>query len=360
MFVMFPRTDGSLANCSEGIGLNPSQLLNASATPIPGYLAQEVVASLYPATFFENDTTWTREDGGLCANKFLLSWMRIAPTDRNGSLSATHMYCVPSWQSATFDVTVDSDGYVLEANRIGDFDEMDDVTKNKTQTVVTEMNEHLGTGVAIAPSFMQGVGLDQPWHNDTLTLDWMNYLLRLKLNSSRLLDAAQPVPEFDSVKGPVEALYKTLVANMIGARLSTLFEASTQPTEILGMEMGLETRIFMDRMAFIATIAILGLMVIVATALYVRERRPFLPRLPSTIGSLLAYVAASRAVRGYEEPRRGFRGGRGQKRCVEKYSYGRYTGVDGAEHVGIELDPFVKSMDDGKANRPKGSMRFRR
>jgi hypothetical protein len=352
IYVLFRTSNGSVANCTTIRGLYNSGWLNTSVPPVAGTLAQELVTSLYSQPYYINNTEFRPDDGGICDRKFVLSWMRIDPADRNGSQSASHMYCDPTWRSATFDVSVDSQGYVLQASRVGDFDNIDDNTLAQTEVVLTKVNDVFGKGVAVKPVSSMGTPADDDgWHNDTLTRDWMNYLLKLKLNSTRLLDPSQPVPNLGSTFGPVADLYKTLVANMIGAHISSLFNSSTTPMQLSGMRTVRETRIFMDETAFILTISILGLVVIVATALYIRESKPFLPRLPSTIGSLLAYVAASQAVKDYRERENRIRSGRDTACFNTTYSFGTYLGMDGMDHVGIELDPFVATADDGAGVR---------
>lgn len=77
---------------------------------------------------------------------------------------------------------------------------------------------------------------------------------------------------------------------------------------------------------------------LVRILLYARQRRILLPRMPSTIGSTIAYVAGSRAVRLYTRAEKDSPAG-------ETYSSGRYLGMDGKAHMGIELDPYVIALD---------------
>lgn len=359
IYFLFRATNGSVVNCTTIRGLYPSPWLDTSSSPVEGALAQELVSSLYSQPFYVNNTEHTPVDGAICDRKMVFSWMRIDPVHRNGSESASHMFCVPTWRSATFDVSVDSQAYVLEASRVGDFDDIDDNTR--VQTEAASMNDIFGKGVAVVPESSMGIpAADDGWHNDTLTRDWMNYLLKLKLNSTRLVDPSQHVPDLDSTFGPMVDLYKTLVANMIGAHVSSLFNASTMPVQTPGTRTVDEIRIFMDKTAFVSATSILGLMVIVSTALYIRESKPFLPRLPSTIGSLLAYVAASRTVRDYAQRENRMHSGRGAGRTDMTYSFGKYLGLDGMEHLGIELDPFLARADDGARFRFRSSWLKRR
>lgn len=152
----------------------------------------------------------------------------------------------------------------------------------------------------------------------------------------------------------VEDLYQRLFSLALGLNVAGVFKSSETPMQLEGTMTVAETRIFMNDTASIVTIAILCLNVVVVTVLYVQESSPFLPRLPLTIGSLLAYVAASRAVRKYQGPDE--RDGRayGERAAEATYSFGKFVGVDGKEHAGVEADPFVSPADAG------GMLRFRR
>ena len=243
------------------------------------------------------------------------------------------------------EVEVDANGYVLGAVRLGDFGGVDDLGWNETvhQKISVETTSLVGAisqqGTASAAAGLFYLG----WHNDTLSRDWMNYFLKESLNSTALIDATKPVPDADFVIRHVTEIYRKLFSSLIGLDF-TLFQPTLEPVQLEGTVIVQETRIFVDDTAFIITIAILSLNVIVATALYAGQRDSFLPRLPSTIGSMTAYVAASRAVRKYQRPRRDEPCKGGATAPEPTYSFGKYFGVDGRWHVGIEVDPFVKPL----------------
>jgi hypothetical protein len=247
-----------------------------------------------------------------------------------------------------FDVEVDADGHVLDAVRVGDFGGVKDLGWNETehQNLAAETSNLIGaiseqwTASAAAGLFYLG------WHNDTLSRDWMNYFLKERLNSTALVDATKPVPDPDFAIPHVSEIYRRLFSSLIGLDF-TIFRPRSEPVPLEGTLTAPETRIFVDDVAFIITITILVLNVIVTTTLYVQEREAFLPRLPSTIGSMAAYVAASRAVRQYQRPTKDQRDqtGNGEATALEPtYTFGKYFGVDGRWHVGIEADPFVKPL----------------
>lgn len=147
-----------------------------------------------------------------------------------------------------------------------------------------------------------------------------------------------------------------------------------------------ETRIFLDDTAYIITLAILSFNILILIILYIKERKPFLPRFPSTIASLMAYVAASRFVRDRNNNSNNSQRGRymermgsddtkfGEKSRIrvrtasaassttqahkhlrQTYSFGRFLGVDGKTHIGIEVDPFVMPINDDGTLKKKGN-----
>ncbi|KAK0728188.1 hypothetical protein B0T26DRAFT_748445 [Lasiosphaeria miniovina] len=161
-------------------------------------------------------------------------------------------------------------------------------------------------------------------------------LLRFALNSTDLVDPSLGVPRHDVVILAAEDMYRRLFAVLIGQNLD-MFQQT-------------ETRIFVDSTAFLVDVAILCLDAGVLAVFYFRQRRAFLPRLPTSIASGAAYVVSSRAVREhgddeYEEEGEDETAKRWRGSLRPTYSFGRYVGVDGKLHVGIELDPLVMLVD---------------
>lgn len=349
--VLIRDTNGSTVECDTWQTPNPTNRLNMSATITPGYLAMEMATSL-------RTSSYTNGVDGICEQQMLFSWMRVDPADKNGTFKAAHVHCTTALRTAMFNVTVDGAGYVLESERVGPFENLTTISQNETQRLLTSGVDTVGAGAAITSSSTTVTFLDASWHNDTLTRDWFNYYLKLMANSSSLVNPQQGLPDMDWTIPAVEGLYQRLFSVALGLNMGGVFKASEEPSQLEGTRTVEETRIFMDNTAFIITIVILGLNIVIATALYIQESRSFLPRLPSTIGSLLAYVAASRAVRGYVEAAEEKDRSRAPKYGGATYSFGEYTGVNGAEHVGVELDPFVKPVTMyGSSN---GLLRFRK
>lgn len=340
--IMVDDDDGSVALCSPFAAPMRSSRLNMSAPVIPGPLAQEVATSLRNLS----------SDGkpGLCERHLVLSWMRIDPSDTRESLKQTYVHCTSLLRTAIFSVAVDSAGYVLESTRTGDFENLTTISANETNLLLTSGTGIVGMGASVLADSTSTTLEDASWHNDTLTRDWLNYFLKLMANSTSLVNPQQGLPNATWTVPAVKDLYQRLFSVALGLNMGGVFKSSDIPAAVEGTMTVGETRIFMDDTAFIITIVILCLNVLVVTVLYVQESSPFLPRLPSTIGSLLAYVAASRAVREFVE--RDEASGRG-KAAAATYSFGKFVGVDGKEHVGIEVDPFVAPADDGAGVRSR-------
>jgi hypothetical protein len=343
--VMLHDDDGSVVKCWAGDLLRSSRL-NLSAPITPGPLAMEVATSLSNQTYHQGIPQ-------VCDRHVLMGWMRVDPADTKGSLNATYVHCTSLLRTARFSVAVDSSGYVLDSRRVGDFEDLATISPEETNLLLTDGTVAVGggNGLAASTSIMYK---DASWHNDTLTRDWVNYLLKLMANGTSLVDPQQGLPNATWTVPAVKTLYQRLFSVALGLNTGGVFKTTDNPTLLEGTMTVEETRIFMDEVAFIITIVILCLNVLVVTALYVQESRPFLPRLPSTIGSLLAYVAASRGVREYRPGNKIGIQDRRARAATATYSFGEFVGTDGREHVGVELAPFVKAADGA------GSMRFRK
>jgi hypothetical protein len=287
----------------------------------------------------------------------LFSWMRVDPSDKQGTLKQAHVHCTAALRTAIFNVTVDQAGHVLESTRVGPFDNLTSISQNETQALLTSGVEAIGIYAAITASSTSVTFQDASWHNDTLTRDWFNYFLKLMSNGTSLVDPQQPLPDMNWTIPAVKGLYQRLFSAALGLNMDMIFKAAKQPIQLEGWKVVQETRIFMDDAAFIITIVILALNITIATILYVQESQPFLPRLPSSLGSLLAYGAASRAVRRYLADVDEVGGGRPQRHGGETYSFGEYVGLDGRAHVGVELDPFVNPVEKKGLS---GLVRFRK
>jgi len=137
---------------------------------------------------------------------------------------------------------------------------------------------------------------------------------------------------------PFVALYNSLFVTLVGTNMDFIFQdTTTAKRTVQGSTLSPETRVFVSLPAFVVSITILSLYVITSTWIYARRPWRILPRLPTTTASIIAYFAASNALREMNlaqkdesAPWRGWRWG-----------YGVFVGTDGKAHVGIERSPLL-------------------
>lgn len=291
--------------------------------------AQELYSWLSP-------TSEVNGTGNLCETTVLLGWMRYNQGQSAGSQpNSTWMQCKSEFLTGQFNVTVDADGYILGSERIGPYEDVAD-SLDTNMVNVTSLWQNLNMYIG---GFGQGdassAGEDLSWHNDTLTRNWMSYFLKIATNSTDLVDPNKPLPDVTSIAPTVEMIYQRIGAALLGARLDIFADSGQQTATLRAVMVTSDTRIFMDNTAYIISISILGVYALVFSLFYLRQRSTLLPRMPSSIGSTIAYVAASRAVRMYDGP------ARDRNTPGGTYSFGKYTGLDGKVHVGVEIDPYV-------------------
>jgi hypothetical protein len=351
--VMFKRDDGTVSKCIPHY--NPSENITGFDIPI-GKAAQELSTQLIDPG--NNETAMKGEL--FCGTKILLGWLRFNggannPINQDRSyqtVQSRFLVCSPQFRTAMFNVQVDSSGYVMGSERIGELEDVGAVgwDASTQANIAFQISDTIGPNSAsftASSSTTYKIG----WHNDTLTRDWMNYLVKEYMNSTAFVNSEVELPAPETLIAPVTAVYRMLFSSIMGLDFS-IFENTSQPVNLQGTVTVQETRIFMDITALYISTVLLGLTVIVVLVFYSQQRRGFLPRLPSSIGSITAFVAASRAVRELRPPERQphwlwLRGGdRRPRRLITTYSYGKYLGVDGKQHVGIEMDPFVRGIEE--------------
>ncbi|EPE10116.1 hypothetical protein F503_05211 [Ophiostoma piceae UAMH 11346] len=105
-------------------------------------------------------------------------------------------------------------------------------------------------------------------------------------------------------------------------------------------------------------IFILAYMSIVATVVFIRRRRPFLPRQPNTIASVLAYIHQSKMLLNFENTSK--MSSREMlaelEKAGDKYGLGWFVGLDNKTHCGIDqeelLSNFKLGYDYTRSNKP--------
>ncbi|KAH7129784.1 hypothetical protein B0J13DRAFT_132401 [Dactylonectria estremocensis] len=265
-----------------------------------------------------------------CNPALTFCWAR-APDGlkENETMTTSYSVCRPVLETAMFDVTVDRLGHVLDYQQI----------------VRSQPALHYANLTSDARSFFMTLNnLLYPadsWSNSTNTLNWISQMIYLETGSRDFVNPKLPLPDLAKLTPVINKVYSRIVAAFFG-RNTDFFDAVKQESMIEGKRITRETRIFMDNTAFVISMAVLGLDLAVALFFYLRATLYVLPRFPTTLGSVLAYIAPSRAVRD-GTPSSGWKG--------QTFSFGRYMGHDGKGHIGIEMDPHVVAKDTSLGSR---------
>jgi hypothetical protein len=304
-----------------------------------------------------NDTGSSLSDNGYCSSVIIAGWVRIGPssslttqtrTSTDGAdgrtLETAFMQCQSIFRTALFNVTVDKTERIMVSERQGGFDT--DLRPYGTQGAITSLIGQISSMVGPSTAY------DNEWHNDTTAIDWINSLLKIKLNSSALVDPAKPVPNIPATIPHFTDIYQRLAAVIFAFNMN-IFEESPANSRIPVIIHAKETRIFMEPTMFYIAISILALQLFTLVAYYVKRPRRFLPRLPLTIASIIAYVSASQAAQDYSDQSSG-------KSPETRYGYGRFKGADGRTHVGIEKEPLVIPLKSKNPEATRRKWRFGR
>jgi len=287
------------------------------------------------------------DDGGFCETLIVAGWVRLGAnessvlagetqngTNFNRNLSSIFLGCRPQLQVASFNVSVDPGGRVLSARQTSNFSsdtaQYFSSSSNNTANVTSLLSQ---ANNLIAAANSNGFS----WHNDSFTSDWFNSLLGQTIHSDVLVDPLAPLPNLANATAITETLYTQLFALLLG--LNTEVFAQTETADIIPLTLDVvveESRLFISPVMFKMAIVLLGIQLIVAVLYYTHRPRRFLPRMPTSIASIIAFVAASRAVADFDE-----KGADGKNGDERRYAYGRFIGTDGRTHVGIERHRFV-------------------
>ncbi|CZT49573.1 uncharacterized protein RSE6_10441 [Rhynchosporium secalis] len=283
------------------------------------------------------------EDDGFCKTLLVAGWVRLSAdkspqspgvirnnTNFDRNLTSIFIGCRPQLQVASFNVSVDTSGHILSARQISNFSS--DMTEffpasSNVTALLSEANNLIGA--ANSDGFS--------WHNDSFTSDWFNSLLGQTIHSDVLVDPQAPLPLVGNATTITGALYTQLFALLLGLNTAVFTKLEGADITSLTLEVVvLEERLFISRVMFIMALILLGLQLIVAVLYYTHRPRRFLSRMPTSIASIIAFVAASRAVEDFDDNSR-----IDKSSGEQRYAYGRFIGTDGKTHVGIDRHRLV-------------------
>lgn len=363
LWANYTLPDGSITSCHFSNHYENGTAIGDTVGEISDSLHSLEFSNIMSETSRSSSPDWL-----ICQNKTVKGWVRgrlndspnIDRVDESRSdYNATILSCDARLKTQRSLLRVTADGSILSATPLSPPDYNLPPTVNLSTTLRTV-------------TFATIDGYSTPkWHNDTIARDWSNYLYKTTLNSTELLDPSVPVPSFEKAKTFVSDTFSRLFAYQLSIHASMLLPLNISAKDISTWDTSAypdkapgpynipakmyfpERRIFISRPNFIISIAILTFDFIVLLVFRLRLRKPFLPRMPFTIASQIAFFSGSHVIDDVvkaggdlkELDKQGYR-----------YGYGKYIGKDGWAHVGIEREPFVTRLydeDRDRKGRPK-------
>ncbi|KAB2578245.1 hypothetical protein DBV05_g3192 [Lasiodiplodia theobromae] len=312
---------------------------------------QEIDYEGIPNSLFAAE--WTAR---LCDSEYIVSaWQRGNATRRENytvtevdisnvtfhSFESTFIACRPYIKTGLAEVIVDSTGIVQNASNFQETNASVEFFQHSPSDAARYINYMMDYSRNLSDSNTFAFN----WHNDSYPDDYYNYLIRETYNTTRLIDPATPVPSFSEAAEPFANIYTELVALSFSANAALLFPQATELT-VEGYNIKPEIRIFMSTAMFIIAETIIGLYIIVSIMVYIRRPWRFLPRLPTTIASNIAYFAASHAVLDLQGTSAMSQVARDKhvQQMGHKYGFGSFIGTDRKAHIGIERQPFFTKL----------------
>lgn len=251
------------------------------------------------------------------------------------SLSSTWVFCQSSLAVADYEVVVDLAGRVKNAVRKGSIAEGNGrffaAGTNETYFMNRTLDVFEGLG-----------GFTAYWHNDSYVDNWIGYLVKSISKEAKFIDPAHAVPRFDQIAPVVEDAWRRVFVTQLALNRQWLVRAEPART-IPGSILSMQSRLVLSRPALVIALVLLSFNIVVAVAYYWGRPSLVLPKLPITLarivdmfdGSGLLHEAQSRA---------GF-----PPDC--QVGYGRFVGIDGQPHIGVERQPFVIPFEKGRRRR---------
>lgn len=312
-------------------GLDPKCQTGKLAMEFVLYLRAQQNASRADQEFCEQTAFlgYVRDEGTICKSN---------GTSTLNDKSSMFIGCRPKLVAGEADVRVDGEG------RVQSVSELSGSSNLSTEFFDQHFSNDAGNMIRQANGYIFKFP-GRIWHNDSFASDFLNYFMIKQANDSRLVDPNLHLPSLKDITERLRPTYTKLFAIWLGVNQNKLLiprdDGST--TSIQGRTNESETRIFLSLPLFIMAEAILGVYTIVAICIYLWRPGRFLPRMPTTIGAVIALFAAGEVVcdmRGTsfmtkKERRKHLEGLR------RTYGYGTFVGTDGKLHEGIEREPLV-------------------
>jgi hypothetical protein len=308
------QPDGSTTNCSIDFPTGP-----------PAYISGNSSLQIYTIA----------GPSDLCKQSVVGGWWRGNATNSTIEItSKSVILCHPNLTTGSAEVTVDNRGVVLHSKILNHSDgSASEYFTTQPSDLILQAHQFIIDG-------------NSNWHNDSFPSDWTNYLISQTPTGDSFLNPHLPAPSFDAASTQYTKIYNTLFAILLGNNAHLLFTTASVTPTLPASSSTPETRIFLSYLAFLITQTILCIYALTTVFLYSHRPWRFLPRLPTSIASCIAFFAAGYAVQGFEgtsvmseKDRREWMKWQGYK-----WAYGRFVGRDGRGCVGVEREGFVTTL----------------
>lgn len=281
----------------------------------------------------------------LCSRHVVQGWVRgrqppaslrdpVEPVDYNATILVCNARLLS--QQLSVDATTNGSILAIEARSPPIYDNPGSVnlsaTLNAAIGVITE-------------------GSDFPsWHNDSLARDNSNILIKDLIGSRDWLDPSLPPPLFENASSTLSEVFSRLFSIQLALDRSKLKpidnstsiharDGNTEPASTTSNVPATATtttrRVFISEPNFIITVTLLVLDLIVLAIFRFSLPKPFLPRMPFTIASQIAFLSNSHVIDDVVDKSKDFR--------EYRYWFGEFVGKEGKKHIGIEREPLGRS-----------------
>jgi hypothetical protein len=257
------------------------------------------------------------------------------------SLEKLVLVCKPRTYAARYDVTIGPKGQILSAV------ELPNSTFAVNDTITDGVFEQLQLPFSYPNDLLT-------WHNDSRARDWMSFFVAKIAKSDSLLDPTVPLPDGIDLGKRVSDVLRRLFALTLAVNQNAFIELE-EPVKVATQELSTVNRVFLSGVMYKIALVILCIDIIVVLNIYLRMPKPFLPRMPTSIASTVAFFAASYFAQELAEEASTCRTPEGLvgrlKNSDQNFGFGNFIGTDGGVHVGIEREPLVHPLSDSQGRK---------
>lgn len=286
-----------------------------------------------------------------CASALVVGWgqaLAVAESDGSpfidlGSYKNVTLVCQQRLKVAMFEVTVD------ESQRVQYFKKLDGSDQEPSglfqHTTMRDFAAQVATIVKLSASQRPRYGNEMYWHNDSIPRKAPHYLVENLLGSS-FCDPSQPLAAFEVLSDGYNQVFQRLFAITLGQNSHRIFAKKPAGVDTLvdGFSVTAVQRVTMDPTTFYTSATIVALNVAVGILAYLFRPRNFLPRLPATLASEIAYFYSSQALKDVSGTVSMSSVSREKhlNRLGHEYGFGDFKGQDGKKHRGVERSSILE------------------